>query len=67
MDVKTAFLNGYLDTEIYMKQPPGYADEKRPNYVCKLKKSLYGLKQAARCWNEKFDGFLQKNGCEKST
>ena len=45
MDVKTAFLNGGLDEDIYMAQPDGYVDADRPEYVCKLKKSLYGLKQ----------------------
>ena len=45
MDVTTAFLNGYLDEEIYMEQPPGYAEKGKENLVCKLKCSLYGLKQ----------------------
>ena len=44
MDVTTAFLNGYLDEEIYMEQPPGYAEKGKENLVCKLKHSLYGLK-----------------------
>ena len=47
MDVKTAFLNGELDSEIYMKQPEEYVNKEHPHYVCKLNKSLYGLKQAA--------------------
>lgn len=50
-DVKTAFLNGDIEEEIYMKQPPGFENG---NNVCKLKKSLYGLKQAARAWNKVF-------------
>ena len=49
MDVKTAFLNGELDNEIYMKQPEEYVNKEHPNYICKLNKNLYGLKQAARC------------------
>ena len=49
MDVKTAFLNGLLDCEIYMSQPEGIVDPDRPNDVCKLNKSIYGLKQSARC------------------
>lgn len=53
MDVRTAFLNGKLKEEIYMRVPDGIKNEK--NLVCKLNKSLYGLKQAARCWNEVFD------------
>lgn len=43
MDVKTAFLNGSLYCEIYMSQPKGFVDADRPNHVCKLKKSIYGL------------------------
>ena len=48
MDVKTAFLNGILDEEIYMQQPEGYISNDSPNHVCKLKRSLYGLKQSPR-------------------
>ena len=51
MDVVTAFLNGKLDEEIYMQQPEGYQISGKENLVCRLKKSLYGLKQALRCWN----------------
>lgn len=57
-DVETAFLYGSLDEEIYMCQPKGYEDH--TNRVCKLNKSLYGLKQASRVWNQKFTNFLQK-------
>nr|GFA65987.1 zinc finger, CCHC-type [Tanacetum cinerariifolium] len=48
MDVKTAFLNGRLNEDIYMEQPEGYVDPKYPNRVCKLQRSIYGLKQASR-------------------
>ena len=48
MDVKTAFLNGILEEEIYMEQPEGYIESGKKNHVCKLKKSLYGLKQSPR-------------------
>ena len=58
MDVKTAFLNGTLDCDIYMEQPYGFVDKKKPDYVCKLKKSLYGLRQSARCWNTTLDDYL---------
>jgi hypothetical protein len=57
-DIGTPFLNGDLDEEIYMCQLEGF--EKKGDLVCKLHKSLYGLKQAARNWNEKFDYFLKE-------
>ena len=66
MDVKTAFLNGSIDSEIYMTQPEGYVDTERPDFVCKLKKSIYGLKQSARCWNSTLDQHLISSGCHKS-
>ena len=62
MDVKTAFLNGKLTEEIYMQQPEGYVDQKHPDYVCKLHKSLYGLKQSARCWNNVIDEYFKDHG-----
>ncbi|KAH9720235.1 hypothetical protein KPL70_006028 [Citrus sinensis] len=62
MDVKTAFLNGELDEEIYMKQPEGFVMPGQEHKVCKLVKSLYGLKQAPKQWHEKFDKVIVSNG-----
>ena len=62
MDVTTAFLNGELNDEVYMKQPEGYVVKGKENLVCKLKKSIYGLKQSPRCWNSILDQFLKKIG-----
>ena len=60
MDVKSAFLNGVISEEVFVKQPPGFEDLKHPDYVYKLKKSLYGLKQAPRAWYDKLSNFLLK-------
>jgi len=48
MDVKSAFLNGYIKEEVFVEQPPGFQDFEFPNHFDKLKKALYGLKQAPR-------------------
>ncbi|KAL5499747.1 hypothetical protein EMCRGX_G011207 [Ephydatia muelleri] len=58
MDVVTAFLNGTLEEEIYMEQPPGYIKKGEEHLVCKLKKSIYGLKQSPRCWNKVFNEYM---------
>ena len=62
MDVKTAFLNGDLEEEIYMDQPEGYVIKGQEHKVCRLLKSLYGLKQAPKQWHMKFDEVILSNG-----
>ncbi len=58
MDVKTAFLHGELEEDIYMEQPEGFVVPGKENLVCRLKKSLYGLKQSPRQWYKRFDSFM---------
>ncbi|GJY84356.1 retrovirus-related pol polyprotein from transposon TNT 1-94 [Tanacetum coccineum] len=58
MDVKTAFLNGPLKEEVFVRQPDGFVDPEFPNHVYRLKKALYGLKQALRAWYDKLSSFL---------
>ncbi|GJT61073.1 retrotransposon protein, putative, ty1-copia subclass [Tanacetum coccineum] len=60
IDVKTTFLNGYLDEDIYMVQPEGFVDPNHPGKVCKLQRSIYGLKQASRSWNKRFDEEIKR-------
>ncbi|GKB43455.1 zinc finger, CCHC-type containing protein [Tanacetum coccineum] len=62
MDVKTTFLNGDLDKEVYMKKPKGFVMLGNEHKVCKLIKSLYGLKQAAKQWHQKFDEVVLSSG-----
>ncbi|WJZ90882.1 hypothetical protein VitviT2T_009997 [Vitis vinifera] len=62
MDVKSAFLNGFINEEVYVEQPPGFQSFNFPNHVFKLKKALYGLKQAPRAWYERLSKFLLKKG-----
>jgi histone deacetylase 1/2 len=50
IDIQNAFLHGFLNEDVYMRQPPGFVDSQYPNYLCKLDKSLYGLKRAPRAW-----------------
>eukprot|EP00253_Pinus_taeda_P023713 PITA_23713 len=66
MDVKTTFLHGDLEEEIYMKKPEGLAVKGKKEMVCKLKKSLYGLKQSPRMWHQKFDTFKRGHGFTRS-
>lgn len=57
MDVKCAFLNGYLKEEVYVEQPLGFENPEFPNHVYKLDKALYGLKQAPRAWYERLSSY----------
>ncbi|KAI3692791.1 hypothetical protein L6452_32614 [Arctium lappa] len=66
MDVKTAFLNGKLTEDAFMTQPEGFVHPKHPNRVCKLQKSIYGLKKASRSWNLYFDEKIKEFGFVKS-
>ena len=65
MDVKSAFLNGYIQEEVYVDQPPGFKNFEFPNHVYKLKKALYGLKQAPRAWYDRLSKFLLENDFER--
>ena len=58
MDVKSTFLNGHLNEDIYMQQPPGFITVETSSLVCKLNKSFYGLKQAPRAWYEKINTYF---------
>ena len=62
MDVKSAFLNSFIEEEVYVKQPPGFENPKFPNHVYKLQKALYGLKQASRAWYDRLKTFLLAQG-----
>ncbi|GKD50831.1 retrotransposon protein, putative, ty1-copia subclass [Tanacetum coccineum] len=62
MDVKIAFLNDCLNEDIYMVQPEGFMNPKHPRRVCKLQRSIYGLKKAYRGWNKRFDEEINKYG-----
>ncbi|KAL8134956.1 hypothetical protein AgCh_009824 [Apium graveolens] len=67
IDVKSVFLNGELEEEVYVEQPPGFVDPKFPNHVYRLDKSLYGLKQAPRAWYETLAQFLLESGFNRGT
>ncbi|GJR67735.1 retrovirus-related pol polyprotein from transposon TNT 1-94 [Tanacetum coccineum] len=58
MDVKSAFLNGFINEEVYVAQPPSFIDFEKPNHVFKFKKALYGLKQAPKAWYDRLKAFL---------
>ncbi|KAK1661389.1 hypothetical protein QYE76_049548 [Lolium multiflorum] len=66
LDIQNAFLHGYLDEEVYMRQPPGFVDSSRPDHYCRLVKSLYGLKQAPRAWHARLSSVLGSLGFSPS-
>jgi hypothetical protein len=66
MDVKTAFLTGVIEEEVYIEKPQGFEVEDNKSHVCRLKKDLYGLKQAPRAWYGRIDSFLTSLGFTKS-
>ena len=67
MDVKSAFLNGDLEEEVYIEQPDGFILGNNPNLVCRLKKALYGLKQDPRAWYYRLDKYLHQQGFSKGS
>ena len=66
MDVKIAFLNGNLEKDIYIRQLEGFIAKGQEHMVCKLQKSSYGLKQASRSWNIRFDQAIKIFGFDKN-
>lgn len=67
LDIRTAYLYGEIEEEVYMRQPPGYAVRGQEKKVCRLRKSIYGLKQSARCWNKKLSSVLKAMGFTASS
>ena len=65
MDIKSAFLNGMLQEEVYAEQPKGFVDPHRPDDIYKLKSALYGLKQALRAWYDMLTTYLTKHGFKR--
>ncbi|WVZ04379.1 hypothetical protein V8G54_025185 [Vigna mungo] len=65
LDVKSAFLHGFLEEEVYIKQPPGFIKKGRENQVYKLDNALYGLRQAPRAWNKRLNAFFDSKGFDR--
>ena len=66
LDIKNAFLHGELLEEVYMEQPPGFVAQRESGLVCKLRRSLYGLKQSSRAWFGRFSSVVQEFGMLRS-
>ena len=62
MDIKTTYLTGFIKEELYMMQPEGFVNPKGASKVCKLQQSIYGLVQASRSWNIRFDELIKAYG-----
>ena len=65
MGIKSTFLNGTLEEEVYIEQPVGYVSPRQENKVYRLKKTLYGLKEASRAWYKKIDSYFVKYGFQR--
>ena len=65
MNVKSAFLNGMLQEEVYIEQPKGFVDPHKPDDIYKLKRALYGLKQAPRAWYDRLTAYLIEHGFKR--
>ena len=66
MDIKTAFLNGVIEEEVYIEQPEGFDVENRESHVCRLHRALYRLNQAPRAWYSRIDNYLREMGFQRS-
>ena len=66
MDVKTTFLNGFFEEEVYIEKPEGFETFDRESHVCKIKRELYGLKKAPHAWYTRIDRYFTRSGFKKS-